>query len=715
MSCPSGPSRASDAAVALDAVLFKSTGWFCLDAGNKRVAGVRAGSMSAALALVGQGTVATVAGLLRSEFAVVDVDAAGRVGDEIQAALLSWCAQRDVWALPRASGGGPGHWHVFLRPGEHRSALQAAVTQLRATHALPARAVDLRRQVRPLSAPHRSGAPSPLPSGLPAAFRALQALSGASTASPGPTAAPPRPSAVYEPLARPLRPLPGEWQCYLDDGHVPASTNGWADPSSSTTERVATFWLVVCGHDEASAWTSIAQAHPEAFTKARARGRGWWRRHVWRDAGEAADSWRQQHHQDRQPSPAHVAAVPSAELLRALAAARAALCVEWLSWGRDERHGLRAVLEVLFARMERTGGLTVPCPERDLLLDTPLRARNTVRKYLHRLQELRFGQRLPTFTPGSTNPDQQSHTFALDERFTTADDERFTTADSDAVRLHAPPTSHTPTRPGLPGPGLWRLLGLPARHTYLAVLLQPGPRSPELAVLAGLVHGPEVDPTVSQLRTLDGHLQVLAGLGLVQVDGDGNWRAIESSVLESSVQRAAEQSQQSVVERVAQEREIYRQKMRPAERWQRQRAAALERAAKLAQARQKAWWDGLDPERRKQRRRERTEAFARLSLVEQTAVKTRLAEQRRLAGQDEERRRLDWIGAQADDAYAERVADRTVTFAAMPPPAQAAAVATWQAHRDRYGLTRRSPVIREQHAPVPTAAGEEPYGQLALL
>ena len=324
-----GFSRTPDAGAALDGVLLKPTGWFCLDAGNRRVAGVRTGSMSAALALVGQGAVATVVGLLRPEFAVVDVDATGPVGDEIQAELLGWCAQRDVWALPRASGGGAGHWHVFLRPGEHRSDLQDAITQLRARHALPARAVDLRRQVRPLSAPHRSGAPSPLPSGLPAALRALQALAGASTAPTGPGTAAPRPSAVYEPLARPLRALPGDWQRYLNPGHVPASTTGWADPSSSTTERVATFWLVVCGHDEASAWTAIFQAHPEAFTKARARGRGWWRRHVWRDAGEAADSWRHEHHH-QQPSPSP-AAGPPAEVLRALAAARTALAVEWLA------------------------------------------------------------------------------------------------------------------------------------------------------------------------------------------------------------------------------------------------------------------------------------------------------------------------------------------------------------------------------------------------
>lgn len=69
--------------------------------------------------------------------------------------------------------------------------------------------------------------------------------------------------------------------------------------------------------------------------------------------------------------------------------------------------------------------------------------------------------------------------------------------------------------------GLWRLLGLPVRHTYQAVLRYPGISATDLAPHAGLVHAPDSAPTSSQLRTLDEHLQTLAGLGLVQVEPDG--------------------------------------------------------------------------------------------------------------------------------------------------------------------------------------------------
>jgi len=63
----------------------------------------------------------------------------------------------------------------------------------------------------------------------------------------------------------------------------------------------------------------------------------------------------------------------------------------------------------------------------------------------------------------------------------------------------------------------------------------------------------------------------------------------------------------------------------------------------FAQRRQRAWRTGPTSDQREQRRRERADAFAQLSLIEQAELKTRLAEQRRLAGVDEEQRRRDWI------------------------------------------------------------------------
>ncbi len=699
------PRTPDSAAADLDAALFQPTGWFCLNSGNQRVPGVRAGSLRAALALVGQGTVTTVAGLLRSEFCVVDVDAAGATGDAVRTALLAWCADRDLWALSRASGGGPGRCHVFCRPGVHRAALRAAVDHLRAEHGLSARAVDLRRQVRPLSAPHRTGAASPVPGGLRAALRALQALSGQPSQPLTAAQRPPRTvGPPYEPLARPSRALPTCWQRYLEHGELPDAAADWADRSNSTAERVATFWLVVSGLDEPAAWTAIAHAHPAAFTKARERGRSWWRKHVWHHAGQAADSWLSQQHQPSSPAGGR----PRPDPLAATAAARAALDQQWLSWGRDERHALRAVLEVLLDRMDRTGTTTVPCPERDLLLDTPLRSRNTIRTALQRLQVLGFGQRLATFVPGSPDPDHASHTFALDKGFCSSN--------GSAVRLLAPPTSHTPPARVPRHPGLWRLLGLPARHTYQAVLRYPGMSVTELAPHAGLVHGPDSAPTSSQLRTLDGHLQTLAGLGLLQVEPDGTWSPAVTAELGLGVLRPGQAAQQAVDDAVSAEREAYRQRLRSSDMWARQRDAAHARAAKVAQRRQRAWWAGLTSDQREQRRYERTAVFAQLSLIEQAALKTRLAEQRRRAGVDEEQRRRDWIGAQPADAYAERVIECTVRFAGLPPTQQAASVATWQAHRDRFGLSRRrSPTEPLQRAASPDVPDEDVGGQLVLL
>jgi hypothetical protein len=691
------PASAADAALALDAALFEPRGWFCLDARNVRV---HPGSLPAALALVGQGQVATVVGRLRPEAAVVDVDAAGATGDAVREALLAWCAEREVWALARASGGGAGRCHVFCLPGPHAPALGELVAALRAEHRLPVPAVDLRRQVRPLSAPHRTGAASPLPRGLTAALRAFQAVLGQPSAPARATPAAPSPDRVaYAPAERPARPLPEQWQRYLEHGERPADAAGWTDRSSSTAERVATFWLVVAGHSEDSAWTAIAGAHPDAFSKARRRGRSWWRRHVWTDAGQAADSWLTSRpaatdREERRPLPATTAA-------------RAALERHWLRWGRDERHTLRAVLEALLDRMDRTGSTTVPCPERDLLLDTPLRSRATVRSALRRLAELGFGQRLATFTPGGEEPDERSHTFALDERFCRAGER--------AVRLLDPPLCHTPPPPLLRSPGLWRLLGLPARHTYRAVLTAAGQQAGRIAVLAGLVHSPDASPTPAQLRTTEAHLRALAGLGLVQVDATGCWSASTHGELPASVTEAAAAVQQQVADTVEQERNAYRARLRPDEAWQRQRAAALARAAKRDRARQRAWWDGLEPAERDRRRTERAEAFAALSPVEQAARKARLAEGRQHVGLDEEARRLAWIAAQPDDVYAERVAERTVRFAGLAPPEQAAAASAWQAHRVRYGLSRRVPSAGDRPVEAAAAAPEQPSAQQLLL
>ncbi len=124
-----------------------------------------------------------------------------------------------------------------------------------------------------------------------------------------------------------------------------------------------------------------------------------------------------------------------------------------------------------------------------------------------------------------------------------------------------------------------------------------------------------------------------------------------------------------------------------------------------------AWWTGLASDQRQQRRRERTDAFAQLSLIEQAALKTRLAEQRRHAGVDEEQRRGDWIGAQQQTStpnasstapYGSPGSRRPSRLPAQPPGkptaiASASADATpppnqWNVPQARTGRTRTSAV-----------------------
>lgn len=690
------------AAAEIDQALFVGDSWFCLDARNVRVPGVHPGSLTAALHLIGQGRIATVVGRLRPQVAGIDIDAGGGVGDQLHASLLAWCAERDLWTLARPSGGGAGRWHVLCLPGPHSRDLAAYVDELRTQYQLPAKAVDLRQHLRPLSAPHRTGALCPRPPGLRAAHRALQAALGIDSPPARRTGRRPTPSrAAYTPTARPQRPLPDAWQRYLTTGEPPTTADGWTDRSRSTAERVATFWLVVTGHDEAAAWTAICASHPAAFSKARERGRAWWRRYVWADAGQAADSWLSGR-PARSPSPATSATLPATN------AARAALDQEWLSWGRDERHALRVVLEVLLGRMDRTGSTTVPCPERDLLIDTPLRSRTTVRQALRRLTELGYGQRLATFTPAGTDPDEKSHTFALDRRFTDVP--------KAVVRLLGPPQCHTPPPPALHAPGLWRLLGLPARHAYLAVLTHSGSLSQDLAAGAGLGNQENGQLSPAQRRTLEAHLRTLAHLGLVEVDADGRWTAHPEPQLPDGTVKAADRQQQQLIEQITLERHDYHHRRRATVSWTRQRAAVLAQAARRNRARQRAWWDALDPIERERRHTEGRRAFAQSSTAAQVARKAQLADQRRRAGVDEEQRRVDWIAAQPAEDYARRVVDATARYAGLAPPLQAAAAAAWQRHRDTYGLTRRQP---HHHRLVATSPATDPHhapeGQLSLL
>jgi hypothetical protein len=115
---------------------------------------------------VGSVPVASVVGRLRPEVVVVDVDVEGERGHAAAEAVAAWCVREGLWHLVRPSGGAEGRSHVFIAHGGRLEAVAEMVEQLRASMRVGARRrIDLRRDVRPLSAPHRASGVVPRPYG----------------------------------------------------------------------------------------------------------------------------------------------------------------------------------------------------------------------------------------------------------------------------------------------------------------------------------------------------------------------------------------------------------------------------------------------------------------------------------------------------------------------------------------------------------------------
>ncbi|GAA8854454.1 hypothetical protein DUHN55_47030 [Helicobacter pylori] len=91
----------------VDEMLFDTAadGWFALDEGNQRVAGVRPASLDKGLAMVGRARVATVVGRLRPGVVSVDVDLVGERGHAVAELVAAWCRREDLWHCVRPSGG----------------------------------------------------------------------------------------------------------------------------------------------------------------------------------------------------------------------------------------------------------------------------------------------------------------------------------------------------------------------------------------------------------------------------------------------------------------------------------------------------------------------------------------------------------------------------------------------------------------------------------
>lgn len=646
-------------AARFDEVLFEGGSWFAIDAENRRVPGVSVASLEQGKALIGDGRVATIVGRLRTGFAVLDVDVEGVMGEAITDQLAAWCRERGVWHVVRPSGGAPGRHHVFVetRGGDDLAALVAAT---RATWRVGRTKVDLRRDVRPLSCPHRRSGQVPRITGdARAALAALWALveSLPAPASSARRRRPGRPARAAEhagdentgrlPAAarpgrtRPRRALEEKWQTYLATGRRPAwkrAKEPGVDATNSTYELMCTAAMLRAGWSHDEAWQAITTAHPAAMSHARA-SRQRWTRLVWRDVVASDNAFT--------PTPVvdeHVwaATQEARERLRACA---------WKLPVR-QRTSVLVVGEVVLRRMETTSTLRVPVPERDLVLDTTIRDRKTIRAALRLL-----GRDVGTL-----------HRDSLDLARKASSSFEFEIAPARGGVCEIPPPSlHTPLPSSLP-----RHLTL---HHWLTLHhLHPTTPStaPTLTTLLQRTPSPvPPSPTTTPLRAQRQVLRDLQQAGLAHCDAAGGWTRPTHLPLESTAHADHAQTRADV----AAERAAWRSGHRS--RWEMERQIAYD---ELRQ-RQVRWWRALPPERRRERLHALAQRFDASSVPEQVALKHRLTHRDQQRGIDPQARCAAWWQAHSPEQQRQRVEARLHRWRTLSPPEQVAHARAWSDYR----------------------------------
>lgn len=649
----------------LDLALFQPGKWFAIDTDNRAVPGVAAPDLGTALTLVGRGRVAAIVGRLRPGFVAVDIDVDDMVGDAVTEQIAAWCVSAGVWHLVRPSGGAPGRHHVIVAAGAALDELVAAVDELRHRWNLRGKQVDVRTSLRPLTSPHRHGG-NPRPYGnLTAAFQAMPDTAKAASektamlrprkrpGSPSP-GAPDRVPAVSARATPAPRLLPEVWENYFTTGSAP--TVGGEDQTRSAVELVATGHLVRAGHTAESGWARIVAAHPDAMTKARGNKRRW-----------VAWVWNVVVREDA----AYLAAFPSADAITAAAVTEAHLRLRSLLWStpRRRRPAVRLVAQELLRRMLRTNTLRVPCPQRDLVLDTGIADRKVIGEALRVLHSGGFGVLHEVFDPGADRA-RTSHEFSIDR-----------VPVSDGVRIIPPPSLQHP----LPAQGghctPWVSLPRPCHSLWCALrdLGRPSPL-PTLATAAQLTDSPDGEPSVSVLRSTRSALLLLAEAGLASCDEAGNWSA--TSAWDPGHAATAVEDREALAAQIREERAAYRQG------WNTNWATARAAAVKKQRAKEVAWWGSLTPQERSVRQDQHRRQFASLSPVEQAQKKAEWASRRAIAGEDEVSRHRTWCQAHLTS---DRAAARSHWFGNLPRPERAARRAAWEQHRRQFGLPENTP------------------------
>jgi hypothetical protein len=691
---PNAVRRVDAALLALDERLFNPAGWFVIDVNNQPVKGVAIPTLQTGLELVGRGRIAAVVGRLRVGAAVVDVDVKGDFGAFIGHEVAGWLEQQGYWVLLRPSGGEDGRCHVFLAHPEfserRRGEVAAYLEGLSAEFKLRGRQLDLRDAVRPLSSPHRRGAVTRPKGDLRQAARGLKRVF---PNLPDPEPLRKRPQVTARTPAQaareaaagnvvPLflhggrRHIAPQWRQYLISG-VPPADDAYNGADRSLTEAGLTRELVWAVGDPKTAWQLIRESHPKAMTKAKHRGWSWWVKHVWNAAVDNASAF-SPHELE------HPRTEPPADVLAAVAAARRRLHdLMWTVPART-RPGLLLVGHHVLDRIARTGQLRVPCPERDLVLDTGISDRKTVRAALRVLD----------------GPIGVLHKDCLstEDRSSTSFEFSIEAPRDEGCREIPPPSFHPP----LPVRGLWATLPRASHSVWRTLLASSTPLGlAELAEQAGLVSSRGETPSRSHLARVKQAAVALAQAGLARVDEEGRWRA-GSSPRSVRVEERAAVAYGVLSERVEDERRMYRAGQTSS--W----SAARARALKAQRAKEKSWWDGLDPREREIRRAMRRSRFDQLTISEQAALKATLAEGRQRAGVDELEHHLAWARSLSPDEYVARSLERKERFARLSGAERGLAVAAWTRHRTRYGLP----------SPAASAHGittSENYDELALV
>ncbi|WP_238383336.1 MULTISPECIES: hypothetical protein [unclassified Nocardioides] len=678
--------------MALDEHLFNpdASQWLVIDSGNTAVPRTVVPSLVDGLELIGKGRIAALVGHLRDGVGVVDVDVPGEFGDFLAAEVADWLSRRDCWVLERPSGGAKGRWHIFFAhsdfhyaPAAARAGFAAAVsgflTALAEDVKVPRGELDLRDAVRPLSSPHRFGAVTRPKGELREALRGLKRV-----LPDPPSPSPLRPRAKVKPtnaghkstatgsglvvplaLQRWKRQLRTEWRNYLLTGEIPAGS--WAAGATKTraavevdrslVEAACTREMVWAIGDPEMAWRIIRESHPTAMTKAKHQGYSWWLGYVWNDLVRSASEFNTTSEKPRQVE------APPVEVVEAVAAARAELGRLMWSVPDRQRAALLLVGHHLLDRVLRKRNLRVPCPERDLLLDTGLGDRKTVRAALARLNG-----RLGTLHTDCLSPverDSTSYEFEINQ------------APEGEGRQIPPPGFDPPPAPR----GLWATLPRSSHSLWRTLLTCSTPLElGDLVVKAGLVKAAGDEVSKSQRSTAKAALVALSKAGMVRVDENGCWQAA-TRPRSVQVEQDAAAAYARQLETIEAERAAYRAGTTSS--W----TAGRARAIKAQRAKEKAWWDNLSPAARAERAAAKRLEFDQMSISQQAALKSRLAERRMRAGIDELETYQTWLRSLPADEYVARSLERKQRFQALSPAERGASVAAWDRHRLRYGLT----------------------------